>query len=138
MTLRDLEAARPALLRLHAALLAAERVERERVAGSIPRGAWLNAVLEDRTLAWLRPLCRVVVGLDEAMAEAVRTETPLTAAEVDGFARRARACVRPGRRYLELLQGHPEVIFAHRDAVRALASADARPEPRPGGAPGPR
>ena len=120
MNLRSLEAARPALLGLHAALLAAERRERERVFGTMPRGAWLAAVLEDGTLAWLRPLAQLVAGLDEAMAEAVRTETPLTDAQVDEFARRARACVKPGPRYLELLQLDPNVVIAHRDAVSAL------------------
>src|SRR5262245_61575607 len=120
MTLQSLEAARPALLGLHAALLAAERRERERVFGTMPRGAWLAAVLEDGTLAWLRPLGQLVAGLDEAMAEAVRAEKPLTGAEIDDFVRRARACVKPGPRYLELLQIDPNVVIAHRDAVCAL------------------
>ncbi len=128
MTVQHLEAARPALLGLHAALLAAERVERERVRGAMPVGAWYATVIEDETLAWLRPIAQIVAGLDEAMAEAIRTETPLSAAAIEEFARRARACVRPGPRYLELLQDSPEVILAHRDAVRALA-----PTPGAGG-----
>jgi hypothetical protein len=121
MTVQRLEAARPALLGLQAALLDAERRERERVRGTMARGTWYAAVLEDETLAWLRPISQLVAGLDDAMAEAVRTETPLPAARIEDFARRARACVTPGPRYLELLQAHPEVILAHRDAVRALA-----------------
>jgi hypothetical protein len=125
MTVQHLEAARPALLGLHAALLDAERIERERVRGTLPRGLWLAAVLEDESLAWLRPLGRLVAGLDEAMAEAVRTEVPLSGAALEDFARRARSCVTPGPRYLELLQGHPDVVLAHRDAVRALKSAPA-------------
>jgi hypothetical protein len=120
MTVQSLEAARPALLGLQAALLDAERRERERVRGTMPCGTWYAAVLEDESLAWLRPISQLVAGLDEAMAEAVRTETPLPGALLEDFARRARACVTPGPRYLELLQGHPDVILAHRDAVRAL------------------
>ena len=126
VTLAGLEAARPALLRLHAALLAAERDERERVGGTIPGGAWLTAVLEDASLAWLRPLSRLVADLDEAMAEAVRLEAPLGPAELAAFERRARACVTPCARYLELLQDSPEVVLAHRDAVRALPPAPPR------------
>ena len=125
MTVQCLEAARPALLGLHAALLDAERIERERVRGTMPRGAWYAAVLEDEALAWLRPLSQLVSGLEEAMAEAVRTETPMEAAAIEDFARRARACLTPGPRYLELLQAHPEVILAHRDAVRALPALPA-------------
>lgn len=126
-TVQTLEAARPALLGLHATLLATERRERERVRGAIPIGAWYAAVLEDESLAWLRPLGQLVAGFDAAQAEAIRTETPLTTGELDRFLAQARACVRPGPRYLELLQAHPEVVLAHRDALRAL------PPPGPGG-----
>jgi hypothetical protein len=115
-----LEAARPAFLGLHATLLQAERRERERLHGTLPRGAWYNAVLEDESLAWLRPFGQFVAGLDAAMAEAVRTEVPLTPDELAGFVRQARACLVPGPRYLELLQAYPEVIIAHRDARRTL------------------
>ena len=120
--LQLLEAARPAFLGLHATLLQAERRERERVSGPLPRGAWYAAVLEDEALAWLRPFGRFVAGLDAAMAEAVRTETPLTDEETAAFVRQARACLVPGPRYLELLQAYPDVIIAHRDARRALAA----------------
>jgi hypothetical protein len=94
-------------------------------------------VLEDESLAWLRPFGRFVAGLDAAMAEAVRTETPLTADELAAFARQAAACLAPGPRYLELLQADPDVIFAHRDARRAMAPlAAAIPPAAPGaGAP---
>ena len=132
MTIQHLEAARPALLGLHAALLAAERAERERIHGTMTSGAWFNTVLEDEALAWLRPLGQLVAGLDEAMAEAVRNETPLTPAQLAEFARRARACVTPGPRYLELLQDSPDVILAHRDAVRALAPDAGQPSRREG------
>jgi len=120
-TVPQLEAARPALLGLHATLLDAERIERERVRGRMPRGVWYAAVLEDESLAWLRPLGQLVAGFDEALAEAVRTEVPLTREALAAFAGQARACVTPGPRYLELLQGHPDVVLAHRDAVKALA-----------------
>jgi hypothetical protein len=131
-TLARLEAARPALLALHAALLAAERRERERVGGTMTGGAWLAVVLEDEALAWLRPMSRLVAELDAAMAEAVRLEIPLGPDELAAFERRARACLTPGARYLELLQESPEVVLAHRDAVRALPppAGDAGPAHR--------
>ena len=123
MTLQTLEAARPALLTLQATLLQAERRERERMSGRMPLGAWYAAVLEDPTLAWLRPLGQLVADLDAAMDDAVRHETPLTPEAIERFLAQARACLVPGARYPQLLQEYPDVVFAHRDAVRALPLA---------------
>lgn len=124
MSLTAFEAARPALLGLHSALLAAERRDRERVAGAIPVGAWYQIVLEDESLEWLREIGRVVARFDEAQAEAIRTETPIPPRALAEFIRQAHACVTPGPRYLELLQDHPDVVLAHRDAVRALPALE--------------
>jgi hypothetical protein len=123
MTVQSLEAARPALLALQATLLQAERRERERMLGRMTLGTWYAAILEDPTLAWLRPLGQLVADLDAAMDEAVKSETPLTPQALEAFAAQARACLVPGVRYLELLQEYPDVVFAHRDAVRALPPA---------------
>ncbi len=123
MTVQSLEAARPALLALQATLLQAERRERERMLGRMALGTWYAAILEDPTLAWLRPLGQLVADLDAAMDEAVKHETPLTPQALEDFAAQARACLVPGARYLELLQEYPDVVFAHRDAVRALPPA---------------
>ena len=120
MTVQSLEAARPALLALQATLLQAERRERERMLGRMALGTWYAAILEDPTLAWLRPLGQLVADLDAAMDEAVKSETPLTPQALEDFAAQARACLVPGPRYLELLQEYPDVVFAHRDAIRAL------------------
>ena len=123
MTVQSLEAARPALLALQATLLQAERRERERMLGRMALGTWYAAILEDPTLAWLRPLGQLVADLDAAMDEAVKSETPLTPQALEAFVAQARACLVPGPRYLELLQEYPDVVFAHRDAVRALPPA---------------
>jgi hypothetical protein len=131
MTIQSLEAARPALLALQATLLQVERRERERMLGRIPPGAWYAAILEDPSLAWLRPLGQLVSDLDAAMDEAVKSETPLTPQAVDAFVARARACLVPGPRYLELLQDYPDVVIAHRDAVRALPPVRHRGELHP-------
>ncbi len=120
MTLQTLEAARPALLTLQAILLQAERRERERLYGRMALGSWYAAVLEDPSLAWLRPLGQLVADIDAAMDDAVRHETPLTPQAIEAFVMQARACLVPGPRYLQLLQEYPDVVFAHRDAVRAL------------------
>lgn len=55
-----------ALLRLHKALLDGERVSYECVHGRIPsNGAFLQQVLTDARLAWLRPLSQLITKLDE-------------------------------------------------------------------------
>ncbi len=131
MTIQSLEAARPALLALQATLLQAERRERERVLGRMALGTWYSAILEDPGLAWLRPLGQLVADLDAAMDDAVRHESPLTPEAIAAFAAQARACLVPGTRYLELLQEYPDVVFAHRDAVRALPPPVPRGEVRP-------
>ena len=63
-----------ALLRLHKALLDAERLPYERVHGRIAsNGEFLQLVLGDSWFAWLRPLSHYVAGLDEHI-ERHRTE----------------------------------------------------------------
>ena len=126
MNAQTLESVRPSLIQLLTALLDAERIEREKAQGRLPAGAWLAIVLDDETLAWLRPLSRLIAGLDHAMAEAVKNEAPLAPEAVLEFVSEARRFLTPGPRYLDLLQAHPTVVLAHRDAVKSLP-------PLPGG-----
>ena len=122
----DLASLRPALLRLHATLLEAERREREELTGPIPTGAWFGAALEDPDLAWLRPAARLVSAMDHAEAEARKSGVAPDVSVVRGWLDAVRAFTIPGPRYLELLQRDPDVILAHRDVVRALPPGEDR------------
>ncbi|MBX3236712.1 MAG: hypothetical protein KF814_11220 [Nitrospiraceae bacterium] len=119
-----------ALLRLHKALLDAERVSYERVHGRIAsNGEFLQLVLGDAWFAWLRPLSRLMARIDE-LAEGVQavsdeeitallrsTKTMLTPSEAgDGF----------GRQYYEALQQWPDVGLAHSVVTGLLRSQGTR------------
>lgn len=110
-----------ALLRLHKALLDDERVSYERVHGRIPsNGAYLQLVLGDAWLAWLRPLSQVMAKLDELGEKS--SDGPDTATLVASI----RTLLTPteegegyGKQYHDALQREPDVMLAHA-AVRTL------------------
>ncbi|HEX6021691.1 MAG TPA: hypothetical protein VFZ00_06825 [Solirubrobacter sp.] len=113
--------ARTTLLELHRLLLDAQRVKAERFGGRMSASELLQAANEDLRFIWLKELSELIAALDQAAADedAVATEALLA---------KARALLSPpdpetafGARYLRALQEHPEVVFAHRDAVAALA-----------------
>jgi hypothetical protein len=112
---------RIALLDLHRQLLAAQRVQAERLGGRMSAGELLQAAADDLRFSWLRELSELIAALDQADAD----EEPETAA---ALLDRARTLIAPpdpdtafGARYLQALQDHPAVVFAHRDACAALA-----------------
>jgi hypothetical protein len=82
------------LLRLHRALLDAERVEHERVHGPITPAAFLQLLIADPRFAWLRPLSEIIVGLDEAVLERrTRRENAPPPPDGDALLARARSLV---------------------------------------------
>jgi hypothetical protein len=116
----DTTRARAALLELHRRLLQAQRVQAERFGGRMSSAEFLQAAAEDLRFSWLTQLSEVIAGLDQARADEDDSA-------VDAALERARGLVCPpdgesafGRRYLQALQDHPEVVFAHRDAADAL------------------
>lgn len=118
-----LRGASRALLRLHKALLDDERTQFERVRGRIESsGEFLQLVLHDEWFAYLRPLSALVVQIDELLdAEEATASAAVT------LIAEARAMLKPSgtgsefeRRYSAALQREPDVILAHRDAVRIL------------------
>jgi hypothetical protein len=115
-------AARAALLELHRHLLHAQRRHVERFDGRMSASEFLQAAAEDLRFSWLTEISGLIGALDQA-----RTDDDPAAAEAT--LDRARALLCPpdadtafGRLYLQALQDHPEVVFAHRDAVRALTA----------------
>lgn len=112
-----------ALLRLHKALLDDERLEFERVRGRIESsGEFLQLVLHDEWFAYLRPLSALVVQIDELLdaEEATSAEAVALIAEARAMFKPSEADSEFGRRYRAALQRDPDVILAHRDAVRIL------------------
>lgn len=116
-----LQEVRDALLALHKALVDSERIGYERAIGPIPTpNHFLKLLTSDPWFAWLHPLSRLIVTLDEAMEEkdalsvevanalVLQTQQLLVASEDgDGFP----------RSYFEALQQDPDVVFAHARVV---------------------
>jgi hypothetical protein len=112
------EAVTRALLDVHKAALAAERVGLERVHGRLSNAAFLQIVSDPLRYGWLRPLNELILAFEET-GEECEPEAELL--------RRARELLVPpkaqtpfGRRYLSLMQREPALVLAHRDLVKLL------------------
>ena len=80
----------------------------------------LQAAADDLRFSWLTRLSQLIARLDQA-----RTDDDPDA--VQSALAETRALLAPpdpetafGTRYLQMLQAHPEVVFAHRDVAAAL------------------
>ena len=113
-----------ALLRLHKALLDAERVSYERVHGRIPtNGAFFQLVLGDAWFAWLRPLSQLMARLDELSEEKEASDQ----GEITAVIGSVRTLLTPseegngfGRNYYDALQREPDVVLAHASVLALL------------------
>ncbi len=123
-----------ALLRLHKALLDAERLSYERVHGRIEsNGAFLQLILGDSWFAWLRPLSTAMARLDE-LAE---SDPATSADEIAALLASVRSLLTPSetgegfaRHYYDALQRAPDVGLAHAQVKTLLG-----PRPMPQGGP---
>ncbi|HEU4563150.1 MAG TPA: hypothetical protein VFS05_00820 [Gemmatimonadaceae bacterium] len=77
------------LLRLHKSLIDSERAEIERARGRMTSGAFLQMLINDEALAWLRPFSELIVQMDEALA----ADEPVAAADARAFIQSARALI---------------------------------------------
>ena len=119
-----LEEVRLALLALHKALVDAERVTYEQTVGAIRSpNHFLKLLMEDPWFAWLQPLSRLIVSLDELS----ESKEPLTDAMVDAAIKNARTLLTPSesgeefpRHYYDALQASADVVISHADAMKLL------------------
>ena len=120
-----LRSVRTPLLKLHKALLDAERIGYEKQLGRIEHpGAFLQLLMNDPWFGWLRPLSGLIVLIDEYLEAGI--EPPKTSAAE--LLEQVRSFVQPGtsaqrEKYQALLQDHPDVVFAHR-AVLTLVGEE--------------
>ena len=119
-----LRAVRLPLLKLHKALLEAEKIGYEKQNGRIENpGAFLQLLMSDPWFAWLRPISQLIVLIDEHLEAGL--EQPETSAA--NLLKQARELTTPEGRYAELIQAHPDVALARRDVSRALEVPDEGP-----------
>jgi hypothetical protein len=120
----SLERLREALLRLHKALLDAQRIRYEREHGRVEsRGQLLDLVLEEPSFEWLRVLSALIAGLDELAA----AEDKDVSEELRGLISRLRTLVRFEGNvgftapYREIIEAVPDALVAHVQLSRLLA-----------------
>lgn len=121
--LKRMRELRLGLLRLHKALLDAEREAYERVHGQVTGGELLQLVINHQQFAWLRPVSELIVRIDEMLD----AEEPATADDAEALLAGARTLLTPsesgvgfGQKYFTAIQQIPDIVFAHREVMRLL------------------
>ncbi|MDQ8162398.1 MAG: hypothetical protein P3C10_07435 [Gemmatimonadota bacterium] len=126
--LQRLERVRMDLLRVHRALLEAERARYEKVRGRIANNsAFLQLVINDPWFDWLRPMAQLVLLIDERTSD---KKQPLGTAEAVSLFGRARSLLRADadgdafqRLFYQVVQTSPELAVLARQVATGLASA---------------
>jgi hypothetical protein len=117
---------RNGLLHLHKCLLDSESATYDHdIARITSKGQLLNLVLHDPYFAWLHELSELVVQIDETLD----AKEPATPADGGRLLAQARELLAPAeatgnfrKHYLEALQRDPNVVMAHAQAMKMLAS----------------
>ena len=117
----QLQKVREALLELHKTLVDSERVGYEVAMGPISSpNHFLQLLSSDPWFAWLLPLSRLIVTIDEALDRRIPL-SPNEALDLLTQTRRLLVASEEGhgfpRSYFEALQRDPDVIFAHSRVV---------------------
>lgn len=120
----QLQKVREALLELHKTLVDSERVGYEVAMGPISSpNHFLKLLSSDPWFAWLLPLSRLIVTIDEALDRRI----PLSPNEAQGLLTKTRRLLVASEEghgfphsYFEALQRDPNVIFAHSRVVLLL------------------
>lgn len=112
-----LRSLRQALLELHKSLVDSERVGYEATVGPIASPHhFLRLLSGDPWFAWLHPLSRLIVTIDEAMDRRI-PPSPRETADLLQQTRQMLVASEEGdgfpRSYFEALQRDPDVVFAH-------------------------
>lgn len=116
-SVRDL---RTSLLTLHRELLDAQRISAERFDGRMSAGEVLQAAADDLRFDWLRTISQLIAELDDAVAAGEPDRVAAAADRVRALLAVPDPDTAFGMKYLQALQDHPAVVFAHRDVVAAL------------------
>lgn len=119
MQRHELERLRHEVLHLHKALVDDAREAVERLEGRLTPHAFLDRLMHDPALAWLKPLSALIVAMDESLDD--------DAAGADDLADELRRLLVPDdlgddfqRTYADRLQRNPAIVMTHAAALRAL------------------
>lgn len=109
------------LLHLHKTLIDWQRRDYEHAHGRLQTTQLLQAIFNDPSFAWLRPMSGLIVRIDEALEM-----KPPEVSETGPLVAQARELVAPdagsgyAQRYHAALQELPDAVLAHRDLVTLL------------------
>lgn len=114
---------RTKLLHLHHLLLNTERIAYERVRGKVSNGELLHLAINHSQFAWLHPLSRLIVRIDDSL----RSDEPCTPEQSSVLVTEVRTLLAPNEqgndfamRYDLAFQQSPDVVLAHADVVMFL------------------
>src|SRR4051812_28001567 len=98
--MKPIQNVRQPLLDLHRVLLETERKDYERLQGRQSSGAFLQALITDPSLQWIKPLTELVASLDQLLGDKDFQQ-----------------------HYQDALQRHPELLVAHGKLAQATKPA---------------
>ena len=126
ITRKLLKEVRDRLLRLHKVLLDRERANYEKEHGRVERSHdLLQLVINHEQFAWLHALSELVVRIDETFD----LDEPITEGDGSALLDEVRQLLKPteegtgfGKKYYDALQDDPDIVLAHADIVKLLAT----------------
>jgi hypothetical protein len=129
-TTARLHPVRMALLDLHRSMLEAERLAWQRLNGRVVTNAeMLQLTIHDPWFAWLRPLTKALVALDDAMMDRsldAEPQAPALVGDLEALLHPDESGTEFQQRYYEFLQRSPDVAVSHAVAVKAITDAKPR------------
>ena len=118
-----LQEVRLGLLRLHKAMLVAERADWERQHGEVSSGQLLQLLINHERFAWLHLISELIVRIDETL----EAEEPASSEVLESLFAEARVLTTPSeygrdyeQRYFAALQRDPSAVLTHREVRRLL------------------
>jgi hypothetical protein len=124
--LQRLRQLRSTLLRMHKAMLDAERSRYESLHGRVSSsGEMLRLVLEDPWFSWLRPISQFIITIDGVISP----KEPTTLAQAEAVLEQARNLLQPSdtgsmleQHYYDAIQRDPAVALLHGDVAQLLSA----------------
>ena len=111
---------RSALLDLHRAVITRVREDYEREHGRVAPAEFLQLLVNDPAFAWLSPLSKAVVGIDEAIDDPEEADPAVAVAQVRSLFSPGSAPEPFEQLYEPLLHASPDVLFSHCMVKQAL------------------
>ncbi len=113
------------LLRLHKLLLDTERITYEQVRGQVSSGEMLQLAIDHNQFAWLHRLSKLIMQIDVLLD----ADEPITSEAISVLFTDIRTLLTPDQlgddfalKYDAAFQRNPDVVLAHADVVKLLAS----------------